>query len=205
MNGYEAYCTYISLKAHFCSEAYDFHKYGRFKPKVSTYHLRKDLPFFEKLARKFNNENDLVEYIVSQLKNKPNLWIGAMFDEEAEERHNSRLKSIQSMRHNLESSTRMLTEQSEYKATNIGFLFVVPKDGRHPKFLSMLLQRKITEETFLCYDRVMGFTNRWDERMKHDPIWEDMSLRLRKYSSFLNIDEDKVREEILSTIEKTMI
>lgn len=202
MNGYDAYSTYLSLKAHFKNPKYDFFRYGKLKPK--GYLDRKDLPFFEKLSRKFRSDHELVEYLVSQLKDDPNIWVGAVFDEDAEDRHTARLRSLQAMRHNLETSTRMLAEQTGTRE-GFGSLFVVPKDGRHPKFLSLLLQRKITEETFLCYDKVTGFMSRWDERLKDDPIWEDKSLRLRKYAPFIHIEEDKVKTEIVQTVEKTLI
>ena len=37
------------------------------------------------------------------------------------------------------------------------------------------------------------------------PIWEDKSLRLRKYAPFIHIEEDKVKTEIVQTVEKTLI
>jgi hypothetical protein len=202
MNGHDAYSTYISLKAHFKNPKYDFFKYGKLKPK--GYNTRRDLPFFEKLSRKFKTESELVEYLVSQFRDNPDIWVGSVFDDDADDRHMARMRSIQAMRHNLETSTRTLAEQTGSKEA-FGSMFVVPKDGRHPKFLSLLLQRKITEETFLCYNRLTGFMSRWDEKMRYDPIWEDMSLRLRKYEPFLNLETERIRNEIIGTVEKAFI
>jgi hypothetical protein len=204
MNGYDSYLTYISLKAHFKNPSFDFFKYGRLKASRRSYELRNDHPFFEKLSRKYSDDIELVEYLVSQIKDNPDVWVGAIFDDEAQDRHMRRIKSVQSMGHNLESSTRTLAEQHNSRES-FGSLFVVPKDGRHPKFLSMLLQRKITEETFLCYNDLTKFMERWDERMKNDPIWEDMSFRLKRYSPFLKIDSDKIKQEIVSTLDKTLL
>ncbi len=36
-------------------------------------------------------------------------------------------------------------------------------------------------------DKILGYKNNFDKKMD-DPIWEIVSLKIKKYSPFLNID-----------------
>jgi hypothetical protein len=51
----------------------------------------------------------------------------------------------------------------------------------------MFLSGKISPETMVIYDKIFLFGNNFDKQL-NDPVWETVSRRLKKYSSFLNID-----------------
>jgi hypothetical protein len=51
----------------------------------------------------------------------------------------------------------------------------------------MFLSGKISPETMVIYDKIFLFGNNFDKQLK-DPVWETVSRRLKKYSSFLNIN-----------------
>ena len=57
----------------------------------------------------------------------------------------------------------------------------------HPPILKMFLSGKISPETMVIYDKIFLFGNNFDKQLK-DPVWETVSMRMKKYSSFLNID-----------------
>jgi hypothetical protein len=51
----------------------------------------------------------------------------------------------------------------------------------------MFLSGKISLETMVIYDRIFLYGNNFDKKLK-DPVWETVSMKIRKYNPFLNID-----------------
>jgi hypothetical protein len=65
-----------------------------------------------------------------------------------------------------------------------GNLFIC-ESGNHPKIFKLLMQKKITPETFCLLDHLMEFTKSWDAKLKNDPIWDEHKGRLRGYREFV--------------------
>jgi len=204
MTGYEAYKIYLRMKAHFKDEKFDFFKYRKVRASASSYDKRTDRHFFDKLSKKFKAEEEMVSYLVSQLKDNPDMWIGDMFNDDATERHLRRLKTMESLSYRLETDTKLLVNHGKTKQ---GFndIFVAPCNGCHPRLLSFLLQRKIAEESFLSYDHVSSFMDDWDEELASDPIWQDMRIRLRKYAAFLSFDKESIRNTIKDILSQHLL
>ena len=57
----------------------------------------------------------------------------------------------------------------------------------HPPILKGFLSGKIYLETLVIYDRIFQFSKNFDKKLL-DPVWETVSLKILKYSPFLNID-----------------
>jgi hypothetical protein len=57
----------------------------------------------------------------------------------------------------------------------------------HPQILKEYLRKNISIETLVILDQILGFKKEWDSKLT-DPVWQSVSLRMRKYSPFLNID-----------------
>jgi hypothetical protein len=123
------------------------------------------------------------------------MWIGEMVGEEAEARHMARMKSVESMTRLLVDTTKNLVDQMG-AGEEFFRMFVVPPNGMHPRLLSLLLQRKVSLETFLCYEEIVGFMGIWDARMSEDIMWKDIGFRARKYRPFIKIDAGKMRRTI---------
>ena len=45
----------------------------------------------------------------------------------------------------------------------------------------------ISLETFVIYDIIFSFSEKFDEKLL-DPVWETVSMKIRKYKPFLNIN-----------------
>ena len=78
-------------------------------------------------------------------------------------------------------------EESEYlfKDNKLDEVFDCSKG--HPIVLRKFLGGNISLETLVIYDRILGYGNDFDKKLK-DPVWETVSRRVRKYTPFLNID-----------------
>jgi hypothetical protein len=66
-------------------------------------------------------------------------------------------------------------------------------DGKHPPLLKLYLSKKVSLETVVILDMVLGFIGLWDRRLKADPIWNEISRRIKKYKPFLTIDLPKFK------------
>ena len=62
--------------------------------------------------------------------------------------------------------------------------------GGHPPSLKLHIQRRISLETLIILDMVLGFMPQWDKAF-HDPLWESLSFKVRKYKPFLSINKSK--------------
>ena len=57
----------------------------------------------------------------------------------------------------------------------------------HPPVLKKFLSGKLSLETFVIYDKIFRFSANFDKKLL-DPVWETVSLKIKKYNPFLNID-----------------
>ena len=61
-------------------------------------------------------------------------------------------------------------------------------DGsRHTQILKEYLRGNVSIETMVILNQILGYKDDWDKQLK-DPVWESVSMKIRKYSPFLNID-----------------
>ena len=59
--------------------------------------------------------------------------------------------------------------------------------GGHPLILKGHLGGDISLETMVICDRIFEYRKDFDKKLI-DPVWETISLKIKKYSPFLNID-----------------
>jgi hypothetical protein len=59
--------------------------------------------------------------------------------------------------------------------------------GGHPPLLKLYIKRRINLETLIIFDMVLGYMTNWDSRLK-DPLWEQLSFKIKKYKPFLSIN-----------------
>ena len=192
---FDAYKQYLSLKNHFTKEKYDYHKYcGKSRATVQSFYKRKDRFWFEKLARN-KSDQEVIEFFISNFitcTDPSKLWIGEMI-RGGEGRYTSWKKRTQSLSY-------MFKEESEKVFLDHNFDAMFSMDGsRHPDILKSYLRDDISIETLIILDRILGFKKDWDDKLS-DPVWETVSMRMRKYSPFLNIDVSRYKEVLKKVV-----
>jgi len=180
---FDAYKQYLSLKNHFTKEKYDYHKYcGKSRATVQSFYKRKDRFWFEKLARN-KSDQEVIEFFVSNFitcTDPSKLWIGEMI-REGECRYTDWKKRTQSL-------TYLFKEEIEKVFSDNNFDAMFSLDGsRHPDILKSYLRDEISIETLVILDKILGYRMNFDRHLS-DPVWETVSMRIKKYSSFLHID-----------------
>jgi hypothetical protein len=182
MSPFECYQHYLSLKSHFTNPKYDFFKYGgKSRATITSFNKRKDKYWFEKSSRKYSDK-EIVDYFLANFlaaDNPQNVWIGEIINS-GERTYVEWMKRQQSL-------TYLFKEQSEelLSETKLEDAFNCSKG--HPPVLKKFLGGKIGIETLVIYDIIFLFGNVFDTKLI-DPVWETVSLKIRKYKPFLQID-----------------
>lgn len=186
MNGFQVYQKYVSIKLHFTGK-YDYFKYNKkSNVKIESYNKRKDKFFFEKLAKKFSTEEQIENFFCSNMIYNPNIWIGEFFDDTCDDVYTEWIKKQQSFHYILNNECQTLSQ--------IDNLFVI-KNKQYPKLLTKVLQNEISIETLILLDRKLQLFEVWD-KVFTDVIWKEFSIRIKKYSQFLKIYDNKYLEII---------
>ena len=189
MMPFDAYRCYLSMKNHFTKDKYDYHKYrGKSRATVQSFYKRKDRFWFEKLARN-KSDQEVVEFFVSNFitcTDPGKLWIGEMI-KDGEGRYTEWKKRNQSLSYVFKEETESLFSDGDFDS-----MFAM--DGtRHPQILKEYLRKNISIETLVILDKSLGFRENFDSHLK-DPVWETVSMRIKKYSPFLNIDVQRYKQ-----------
>ena len=179
---FETYQTYLSMKSHFTNRKYDFFKYGgKSRATMSSFNKRKDKYWFEKTSRKYSDEQ-VLDFLLANFvnaNNPQNLWIGEII--------NSGERTYAEWMRHKQSLTYIFKEQSEklLSETDLEELFICSKG--HPLLLKKYLGGEISLETFVILEKVFSFAKDFDKKLI-DPVWESVSLKLKKYLPFININ-----------------
>jgi len=184
----DAYRCYLSMKNHFTKDKYDYHKYrGKVRATNESFYKRKDRFWFEKLARN-KSDQEVIDFFVSNFiscTDPSKLWIGEMI-KEGEDRYTEWKKRNQSLSY-------IFKEESEHLFENQKVDEIFDCSKGHPPVLKKFLNGTISIETLVIYDRIFLFGNTFDKKLL-DPVWESVSMRIKKYSPFLNIDVPRYKK-----------
>ena len=179
---FETYQTYLSMKSHFTNKRYDFFKYGgKSRATMSSFNKRKDKYWFEKTSRKFSDQ-EVVDFLLSNFvstDNPQNLWIGEIINS-GERKYAEWMKRKQSL-------TYLFKEQSKELLSENDLETVFNCSKGHPPLLKKYLGGEISLETLTILEKVFSFVENFDKKLK-DPVWETVSLKVKKYIPFLNIN-----------------
>jgi len=179
---FETYQHYLSLKNHFTNSKYDFFKYGaKTRASIASFNKRRDKYWFEKTSRKYSDK-EVVDFLVSNFvaSDSPgNLWIGSLING-GEQVYTEWMRRQQSLSYLFKEQSNELFSQTKLEdALNCS--------KGHPPVLKSFLSGKICLETLVIYDKIFGFSKKFDKKLL-DPVWETVSLKISKYAPFLNID-----------------
>ena len=185
---FEVYTTYLGMKNHFTKDKYDFVKYsGKTRASVASFNKRRDRYFFERMSRK-KDDHEIVNYFIANFTSHDDpgkVWIGEII-----ENGETNFKDWQ--RRN-QSLSYIFGNEVESIFTRDNFDSYFHTQGQHPKILKSFLRKEISLETLVILDKILGFRSHWDKKLD-DPIWSTVSLKMKKYASFLNIDVFKFKK-----------
>jgi hypothetical protein len=182
MTPFQVYIEYLALKSHFSNEKYDYFKYNKkVRASVASFNKRSDKYWFEKTSRKYNDK-EIVDFFVANfvsVDNPHSLWIGSLINE-GEKVYLEWMKTNQSL-------TYLFKEQSTALFSQNALNDVFDCSKGHPILLKSFLRGEISPESMVIYEKVFSFLKNFDKNLL-DPVWEIVSLKIDKYSSFIHTD-----------------
>jgi hypothetical protein len=180
------------MKAHFSTGDYDFVTYkGKTRIKRDTFYKRKDRSFFVRLSRKYKTEQEIKNYFVANfIKNKKGYI--ANFSNENYESWRLKRQNFFDM---FEVEMKPLVEAFEN-------LFSVENE-QHPKLMREFLGGRVSLETVIILDKLVGFNQAWNKELEDDIIWLDLRILMNNYERFLTIDQEQYRIRLLKIIEES--
>ena len=191
MTPFEVYKNYLAFKNHFTKKEYDYFKYcGKSRASLESFHKRKDRFFFEKTSRQ-KSDDEIKYYFVAnfvECSDSQTLWIGEII-KNGESTYKEWMKKIQSLSYLFQTEINVFVNKE-----NFNKLFEC-KRGQHPELLKLYLQKAITLETMVILNSILDYVKDFDSKLT-DPVWETVSLKIKKYTPFLNIDVAKYKKTL---------
>lgn len=181
MKPFEAYQTYLAVKNHFDRDGYDYFKYhGKVPVKLESFYARRDRYFFEKLAR--NHSTDLVDFLVANFLVNDRAYSRDLTHDEAEKVYRDWNKRTSSLTYQFQQDLDAIDDLKESIAV---------REGQHPDLLRMLMSNRVSLETVVILDSLIGFIEKWDSKIEDRVIWPEVKRKLKKYRPFLKFDQKK--------------
>ena len=192
MTSYEVYNLYLSIKLHFTSDTYDYFKHNaKVNSSMNTFLKRNDRFFFHKLNTKYTKE-EIIDYFISNFFASSKTWIGNLIRADGETTYNKWRKYNQSFTYNFRNDCVLLRNVIDGDNIRFDDVFSVV-GGQHPRMLRLLLSGKISVQSFIIFDKILSFVNRWDKEITETIIWPEKSFKITKLKPFVNVNITKCK------------
>ena len=184
--GFEVFKIYVAVKSHFTTD-YDYTKYGgRVKAKLDSFTKRHDRYFFHKLSKKFN-EQDVLDYFVSNFAVDGNSWIGNLIGNEGVENYTKYRKYKESFDYHFRNDCVSIVYDFERRGISFDDGLLV-HNGQHPRLLRLLIQRKIHIQTAVILDSILSFSKVWNKDIEEKIVWPKICHRMVKLNPFIEFN-----------------
>jgi len=196
MKPLEVYQSYLAFKNHFTKEKYDYFKYGgRSRASEGAFNKRKDRYFFERMSRK-KSDDEIKKFFLanfSQASDSNQVWIGPIIDG-GEKVYKEWIEQKENLFETFKSNSEDMMDSYDYDE------FFDCKKG-HPPILKEYLGGKLSIEELVIYDKIFSYVKNYDKKLL-DPVWETVSLKIKKYSSFININVTEYKNYLVQRVKE---
>jgi hypothetical protein len=191
MTPFECFKTYSALKLHFTSDYNYFQYNGNLRLKPESFEKRNDKVFFAKVAK----HTDPLNFLMVNILENPKAWIrNIAYSPDAENKYSDWLKRRQSMAYTFKEDLKKLNPDFD---SNL-------RVAKHefPELITKYMGGHVSLDTVCIIVAITGCMKYWDKSMAHFPMWDDISLKIKKYLPFMSIDADKYKKIILDSFER---
>lgn len=200
MNGFQAFTTYLAVKTHFTKKGYDFFKFkGQVTASYDHYQNRNDKYFFEKLAEFYPTKERLLGFLLSNILEDCNFYVGDFRSTFCEKKYQEWLGRIESLMYIFEQDLRKVEEESKKLDVSFRNIFKIQPGKITSRFLEMTLEGIVTLETYVIVDNILGLTDYYDGKIL-DPLYDEFSFTVKKYSPFIKLDRARFAKTFKSFI-----
>ena len=192
MDGFKAYRYYLAIKLHFTTDKFNvFENRGNVKGTREAFNARNDRYIFEKLARKHDDDKDIIQFFVANFAygNDTAIYAGA----EADEVYTEWLRRKQSIsKIFVDDLATLLTHIEINKLTHTALFNFT--DSEYPVALKLFVGGKIKIETLRIIDDLYPIIEKWKLNTSVRYIWDDDLRRIIKLTGFVKYDIIKIKK-----------
>lgn len=190
--GLRAYNTYMALKLHFTTESYDYFKFaGKVKSITENkLKIRKDYLILRTLERRY--KDNLADFIVANMIDAKLGWSGDLTSVHAEKKYLEWQRRLQSLSYILKTELSGVEFKGLTKVS----------EGEHPRLLKLYIQGKVSPETMIALDSILGFIDKWDKEISDPIVWPEYSRFLRKYKPFVPCKKTEIKAIVASLLDE---
>jgi len=190
--GFDVFKTYLAVKLHFTSDKYNYIQYdGKVNCKLDTFTKRNDRYFFHKLSKKYK-ESEILDFFVANFLSNQKKWVGSLLENDGKDTYISYKKFNESFKYHFRNDCS--TIHSDLISNNIvfddGFRAI---EGQHPRVLKLLIRKKISYQTIVAMDKILGFIKKWDKEISERVVWKDLSFRIKKFGAFVKFNDTECK------------
>ena len=188
MDGYKVWKLYMAVKLNFTTNAYNvFNNRGHVKGARDTFYNRNDRFIFEKLARKFPTERDVIQYFVANFAYGNN---EVVYEPGEGERNlntwNKRKESISQVFENDLHAICLHLEKEDLSETHL-----YEKSGSDfPELFKLYLGGYVTIETMVILDSYVNYIARIPSQL--NLLLGEESRRIDKCKGFVKFNNERL-------------
>jgi hypothetical protein len=181
-SGFKSYQMFLAIQRHFTTKSYDYHKYnGKIKTSYDTFLSRRDAYYFQKLSK----HKDPKGLILSNIVRNKKLWIGDLFEENANQIYLDWKRRTDAISHTVRQDISKMKD-----SYHENFIVV---DGQYPFIIQQYMANIITIETTSILTVLSNSHAHWKENILDNVVFPDIMEKLTKYHDFLIYDQKKIK------------
>lgn len=190
MDGFKAYKYYMAVKLHFTRDNFNvFKNRGVVKGTRDTFNTRNDRYIFEKLARKFPSDQEIIQYFVANFAYGSSDVVYA--NEAAEARYFEWQKRKQAITQVFsEDCHKIVAAAQKDKISEETIFHFTP--NTYPSILKLYLGGFIGVETMRILDDKLGMIEEWRQNSMAKTVWDADLRRIEKTKGFVKYDDERI-------------
>jgi len=191
MTGFKAFRYYLALKLHFNNDKYNvFENKGNIKYSYENFNSRNDRHIFEKLARKFDTDKELIQFLVANFAYGHDNMIFAI--EEANEYYLEWQKRKQSITRIFKDDLNTIELESQKHALSLDQIINFTLN-EYPSIIKLYLGKKIAIESVSILNDLLAFIPKWKQNPSGMLILESDIRRIEKLKGFVKYEQEKIK------------
>ena len=190
MNGFKAYRYYVALKLHFTTDKFNvFENKGHVKGSYETFNARNDRHLFDKLARRFDSDQELIQFMVSNfVYGNPNMIYN---QEEAEQNYTEWKRIKESITKLFQDDLNTLELEAQKNKYSLEQIFNCTNND-FPIIIKLYLGKRINPQTISIISDIYEPIAEWKNDATMGLILENELRILYKIKGFFKYDKDKL-------------
>lgn len=186
MDGFKAFKYFMAIRLHFTNEKYDvFEMNGRVSGSRTAFERRNDRGLFEKLARKFDTDKELIQFLTA------NFAYGnrnVVYSNESDDFYNLWIRRKESLSQVFRNDLNMIVSHFEKSKIPGNSLYCI--DSGMPELLNMYIGGHVTLETMVLLQNFDDYLSKWEPLIM---LWHDYFLVIRKSNKFIKFNRDRLQ------------